>query len=247
MKLQHIITQLSTDEFSQLSIGGQDRGVINEQNYTQVVNHINLGLTALYRRFNLKEGRLQVILQPNQATYRLHSDFAVNNALSREPVRYLQDEAAAPFKDDILKIEQVRTEFGVEMELNTGTPVSVHTPSLISLTAPDIVVHQTSQTPYWLRVERLNVVYRANHPMLQLKAGFIDANRTELELPMSHVEALLYFVASRVNNPIGMSNEFHAGNNYAAKYEAVCRELEAQNLEVDFEQHNYKAQQKGFV
>ncbi len=66
-------------------------------------------------------------------------------------------------------------------------------------------------------------------------------------MPYSHLEPLLYYVASRINNPIGMANEFHAGNSYAAKYEKSCQELEMVNLRVDQGSQNTKLRQKGFV
>jgi hypothetical protein len=49
---------------------------------------------------------------------------------------------------------------------------------------------------------------------------------TEVNLPVTHLEPLLYFVASRIMNPVGASGEFHEGNNYAAKYEQACQQLE---------------------
>lgn len=247
MKLQQIISQLSTDEFSQLSIGGQDRGVINEQNYPQVVGHINLALTALYRRFHLKEGMIILNLQPSHLSYQLHSDFAMTNTRSRETLKYIDDRQAA-FKDDVLKIIDVKTELGYDLPLNDrNNPVSCFTPTMVSLAVPSVIVHPTNETPEWLRTSSLKIAYRANHPTLKVGLGLFDPERINIELPMSHMEALLYFVASRVNNPIGMNNEFHAGNNYAAKYESVCRELEGLGLEQDQGGYNVRAKQKGFV
>jgi hypothetical protein len=57
----------------------------------------------------------------------------------------------------------------------------------------------------------------------------------------------LYFVASRVHNPIGMTNEFHAGNSYAAKYEQACMLLDMKNLQVDQGSENTKLRDRGFV
>ena len=68
-----------------------------------------------------------------------------------------------------------------------------------------------------------------------------------MELPDAYLEALLYFVASRINNPIGMTNEFHAGNSYAAKYEQECARLEMLNLEVDQGYQNTRLRAGGWV
>lgn len=63
MKLIEIFNQLTFGELAQLSMGGMDAGEINDKNYDAVLSHINLGLTALHKRFPLKEGRLVVALQ----------------------------------------------------------------------------------------------------------------------------------------------------------------------------------------
>jgi hypothetical protein len=47
------------------------------------------------------------------------------------------------------------------------------------------------------------------------------------------MQALMYFVASRAHNPAGMSNEFHAGNTWYAKYEGECMRLKLENYEID--------------
>jgi len=50
-----------------------------------------------------------------------------------------------------------------------------------------------------------------------------------------------------VHNPIGMTNEFHAGNTYYSKYLAACQELENQNLQTDRTGGNTRAQRNGWV
>lgn len=58
---------------------------------------------------------------------------------------------------------------------------------------------------------------------------------------------LLYYVASRVHNSIGMTGEFNAGNNYSAKYEMSCQQLEQMNLRVDQDSQNSKLQRGSWV
>lgn len=248
MKLNEIFEQLMAGEFSQLSLGGQEQGVINEANYDKVVAHINLGLASLYRRFHLKEGRITLALQPNILTYPLKSDYAVANRRSHQPLRYIMDTQLAPFKDDITKVTKVLTGRELELPLNdVADELSCFTPTMTTLVVPKAVVDQGADTPSWLRTDTLTVVYRAAHPAITVGMGLFDPNRVEVELPPSHLEALLWFVASRVNNPVGMGNEFNAGNTYAAKYERACQELEALGLDQDQIAHNTRAQQKGFV
>lgn len=237
MRLQDIFDQLSSGEFSQLSIGGAAQGVIDETNYAKVLGHINLGLVALYRRFNLKEGRLVLRLQADQTTYKLNSAYAVNARRSVEPVRYIIDTVDEPFSDDIIKVEKVLDEQDVSLPLNdAGDPLSVTTPSTKTLFVPEDI-----------DLQDLTVVYRAMHPKITVGLGYFDPTRVEVQLPDTHLAALLYYVASRVNNPIGMVNEFHAGNTYAAKYEAECAELEGKGLQVDLTPTNTRAQRNGWA
>ena len=223
MKLQEIFDQLTYGELSQLSIGGGEAGVINETNYPRVLAHINLGLTALYKRFNLKEKRIVIALQPDVDTYQLNVD-------------------------DILKIEKVITDSEFELGLNQDSDAySCFTPTLTTLRLPKVLMYQGGDLPDEYITAGLTVVYRANHPKLVIRFGMLRPEATNVELPSSHLQALLYFVASRAHNPIGMTNEFNAGNNWNAKYEAACQELEFQGLQVERGVNNFKLHWNGWV
>lgn len=247
MKLIEVFNQLSSGELSQVNIGGAEQGEISEDSYKQLVGHINLGLAALYTRFNLKENRLQLILQPDQTTYLMHSRFAVNGRRTNEPVRYIKDTSVMRFMDDVHKIERVLTDAGYELGLNDGKdPYSCFTTSALVLRVPTVMVSSSATPPSDLITDELTVVYRAAHTLLDVDAGGFDPFKTEVELPYSHLQALLWYVASRVNNPIGMTNEFHSGNSYAAKYEQECMRLENEGLEIDASSQFNKFAVKGF-
>lgn len=238
MKLSEVFSQLAYGELSQLNLVDQTTGEIAVGKYTQLVSHVNLGLTALYKRFPLKESRLLVTLQAGRVTYPLSTE---------EDVSLGVEAGAEDFEDDILKIERVYTDKGKEMGLNDASdPYSCFTSSATTLRVPVSVASKTAGIPAEMVTDTLLVVYRAKHPILVKKASFNPAS-IQLELPYSHLEPLLFYVASRVNNPIGMTNEFHAGNSYAAKYEKSCQELEMVNLRVDQGSQNEKLRQKGFV
>ena len=248
MNLQEVFDQLSAGEFSQLSLGGAGVGVINETNYQGLLGHINLGLTALFKKFPLKEGRLSIALQPGQALYKLNSAFAVANTGSTELVKYILDTVDDPFQDDVLKIEKVLTEAEAEFPLNDGSDVySMFTPSALQLRVPQELVTDGADLPEEMETDILTVVYRANHPKILLSEVQFDPSQVELWLPESHLEPLLYYVASRVNNPVGMANEFHAGNSYYAKYVAACQALMEEGLQVDQGSTNYRLISNGWA
>jgi hypothetical protein len=217
MKLQEIFDQLATGEFSQLSIGGAAAGVIDATNWKSVVNHLNLGLTSLYSRFSLKEEQMALPLLEGVEGY-----------------------ALAPAGDDLLKVMAVKTLSGCDLPLNDASDeTSVMTPSQKKLRVPLDTMTRTKSNS-------LVVTYRAGLPRIVVDVGF-DPATVEVELPVTHLLPLLYFVASRVNNPIGMSNEFHAGNSYWAKYEKACMDLEDAGLEVDQGSQNTRLYRGGWV
>lgn len=200
MKLSEIFKQLSLGELSQLAIGNDGIGEIKEEDYEKVIAHINLGLTALYTRFNLKEGEEVIPLVEGTYVYTLTSQ-------------------------DSLKVERVYDAAGKEWALNdegNSNACRALSPTVLRI-PPELL--KTS--------EFVRVGYRANHPLIVTDYGYIDPTTTEVELPFPYLQALLYFVASRCHNPVGMANEFHAGNSYSAKYEAECIRLELENLEID--------------
>jgi hypothetical protein len=247
MKLQEIFDQLSTGEFSQLRVGGQDMGVINETNYPTVLPHINLALIDIFKRFHLKEGQIKLEVQPNLVSYTLNSIYGESSRRSKEPIRYIKD-IGTPFMDDIIKIERVFTDAGVVVPLNDWADnYSCHTPSVRTLTIPREIAVPAADTPDWLRTKNLRIVYRASHPLISIPIGLFDPARVEIDMPYSHLMALLYFIASRIHNPIGMTNEFHAGNSYYAKYLQACQDLENQGLQIEKGTSGGRVQRNGWA
>jgi hypothetical protein len=248
MKLQEVFDQLAYGELSQISIGGQETGIINPKNQSRLIAHVNLGLTALYKRFPLKESSLVLDLVPDLEEYSLKRRYSISAEDSEEPVRYIQDTANSPFQEDILKIERVYAESGYEFSLNNlDDPYGLRTPVANVLQVPLDIVNQSLELDEELQTPTLKVVYRANHPLYTTELGEIEAEETELELPYTHLEPLLLFVASRVHTPIGLQGEGTGANVYMQKYEMACQELERLNLRVDQGSQRSRLIQRGFV
>ena len=248
MKLSEIFTQLTVGELSQLSIGSSVDGKIPETSYPKLIPHVNLALTALYKRFPLKEGVVMVNLQSNMTNYPLNVNYAVSNRRSRETTRFIMDSTAEPFIEDVLKIERVYTDSGKELGLNDeSNPYSLFTPTATTLRVPASIVAGDISLPDGVKTTHLKVVYRANHPQIVMGLAGFEPERVEIELPYSHLEPLLFYIASRMHNPIGMTTEFNMGNNFAAKYENSCLELEMKNLRIDQGSQNTRLERNGWV
>lgn len=231
MTLQEIFDQLSGGELIKLNIGGDEAGEIQPANYQKVINHINLALENLHQRFNLREGRAVLTLEEGKTVYDI-SGKATDSLIV--------DELGTEFNKDVLKLEEVLQEDGLPYSLNErNNPFSMYTlkPS---------VLHLPQQWKDGVVPTSLTLVYRANHPPLVLPAGETPDN-VWVDLPRSHLWALLLFVASRVHTPVGMTNEFHAGNSYYAKYEAECQGLEANGLQIDLGHQNTRLRDNGWV
>lgn len=235
MKLKEIFDQLTYGELSQISIGGGEQGVISEANYPRILAHINLGLTELYKRFLIKQENLTIQLVQDVHTYPLNSKFSEANTRSQATPKFIKD-IGKPFKDNINKIEAVYTDAGTELPLNdTSDETSVTTPSISVLFVP---AHPET--------DFLKVSYRAAHIPITQPVGYFDPSVVEVDLPNSYLSPLLLFVASRVHTPTGMTGEFNAGNNYAAKYEQACALLETTNIRVDSFAQTSKLRAKGW-
>jgi len=241
MKLAEIFDQLSYGELAQISIGGGNTGGINESNWVRVLASINLGLAELHSRFLIKEGAVAIELQPGLSTYVIDKKFAVSNYDSDSSVKYILDTDAAPYDNDLLRIERVYDANGCELELNMMEDVrAVDYTGCVTTSMNTLIIPATVVGP-------VTVMYRATHPLLVKELGYYDVKEVEVALPITYLNALLMFVASRIMNPIGMSQEFHDGNNYSMKYELACAQLLERNYRVDQSEKNHRAVRNGWV
>lgn len=240
MTLQEIFDQLTYGELSQLSIGGGEAGAITPANYGKIVAHVNLGLTALYKRFPLKENQVTIGLSKGVLVYSLDSNGDVNFVKGGED--------GEDFSDDILKIERVVTSLDADLPLNDGAnPLSCFTPNATVLRVPALIVDKSPTLADEYKTDTLKIVYRANHPRI-IKTTVFNPNSVVVELPPSHLEPLLLYVASRVHTPMGAGQfEGLAGNNYYTKYEASCQAIEISNLKVDQDSQSTRLRDNGWV
>ena len=247
MKLSEIFSQLTTGELSMLNIGGAEQGVIQESNHQAVLNHINLGLSYLFHRFPLKQGRLKLVLFPDMVSYKLSSRYATSNTDSGEVIKFI-DDLGSPFMDDLSKVLAVFSEQGCELPLNDNKDrYSCFTPSTHVLTVPMAVTNQYQDLPEYYKTTSLDIVYRAAHPKLVTDYGYLDPEEVEVDLPYPYLEPLLYFVASRCYHPMSMSSEINQGSSYAMKLEQACQRLELANLAVDQGASNDRLMRGGWV
>lgn len=235
MKLSDIFDQLAYGELSQLALGNAEGAGILEKDYPMLISHINMGLLELHKRFDLR--REEVVIQQYEhiQTYLIDKKYAVTSN-STEPYKYIEDSVHMPYTGNALKIERVFSEDGREFILNDDSNWdSLHTPTYLSL-----------QIPLPEPTATLLVECRANLPKIPLRG--VDPLEYEIDLPITHLEALLNYVASRVFAPlVDMSTGFSDGDKYFLKFETSCNKLTELALSNTLNNHNSKYERNDWV
>lgn len=206
--------------------------------YAQLVAVLNSGLNQLYIEFFLRSEEHYILCREQTTTYKLHSDYAQTNTASAIPIedRYIQDTAAFPFQDNVLKIEEVYDEDGVKLPLNDEThELSVFTPA-----------YNTIQVPYPEDNMTISVQFRATHPrIVYTDVDTFDPSTIELELPNSLKDALMFFMASKLLRPLG-GEKVVESDNYFQLYKDAVRVIKEEGLEVQAETLGSKFEDRGW-
>lgn len=268
MNFHDICTDLTDVEFSQLNIGFNADGRLDDKHYDKLLGAMNLGLTELHKRFSLKMNHIELVFLANRYRYHLHSDHKYSDEalvvgdfrldvglgtlltdLTPNPdPEYIRDQPYAEFKNDILLITRIVTPRDVDLPLNDiGNPWSFITPKSDVIEAPRRIVDQAPGIPDWLKMDRVYVHYRQNHERFARGAGEYDGNRLHVDLPETHRRALLLFMAARIFQPVGIGQEFNSSNYYHQQFLLECQTLTEDGLYIQQDDQGSKFAGRGFV
>jgi len=219
MKLSELFELLQYGELATLPISGGIDSVkgIRVQDYPALVSHINLALTDLFTKFNLKEREVAVQQYESITQYQLDSKYAITNTESIEPVKYILDSEFNPFTDDILRVNSIFDEAGCELPINDE-----HQTSSLFLNG-----YKTLQVPFPADDNTIFVMYRANHIKLDSALPDLEA---DIDIPAYCVEAILSYVASRVHSQNTSQEAQINAVNLMAKYNMLCDQIELRNV-----------------
>lgn len=222
MKLSDIFDQLSAGPLSQLSM--VEDGEITSEHVNKIIHQVNAGLTDLHRRFFLRQETHELDVVSTQLRY--------------------------PLKDlGIIEILDVSDKDGHLLLLNphdirkpmneVKPPHRVFTP-VYNILRFDPVPDGT----YLIR-------YQARHPIIEKVEDFasFDASLVDVELPLEYLNALVFYIASKVITPIvgQLDGNPQEGVMYTQLYEAECQQLTANGLDVSDSFQESQFHQKGFV
>jgi len=251
MLLSDIFQQLQQGELSNLSMGNRDERGIRPCDYNKILPHINLGLTELYKRFNLKNNEVVVQQYDHIQTYHLDSRYAQTSIPNPITIPlggleiskyYIMDSIYQPFTDDVLRIEAIHNELGEELYINQDRSYYKGSDKYWSVNTP---AYNTIQVPYPENENQMIVTYRACHVPIVMDESS-NLSRIHVPISQSYLEPLLMYVASRVYTNLG-TNEGNEGNNYTAKYEASMQRITELNLKNNEDTFNIKLAENGWV
>jgi len=228
IQLKQVIDLLAEGELSNIKYVNIDTGALVLERVPSLIRAINLGVLDLHKRFLLKEGMLKIQLEEGRRLYPLRPAYQVGQKPKPGVTQFIT-EGNKLGRQSILKIEKIIGDNGVEYFLNdTWQPLNITTPEFDVLEISDeFYCHSSSKT--------LEVRYRRAPTPMKICVDNLDSwGCIDIDLPYTHLQALLYFVASRCQTPIGfMENTAQEGFNFSQKYEAECANLDAQNLRID--------------
>ena len=115
-----------------------------------------------------------------------------------------------------------------------------------TLVVPETIAKRDPMLPPELQSKFLTVDMKLNHPKIEWYEG-ADPESFELQLPEPYLSALLFFIASRIHTPIGMTNEGNLTNIWYSKYLSECQLLEGKGIQVDYGMINNRLIRNGWV
>lgn len=232
MLLQTVLDHLKTGEFFLENLGGNDDDGVTSNNTEQLINYINLGLIDLYKHFNLSVKELHLKQYAQIQKYKIHSSKAISNT-SNTDLKYIIDTVDDPFTDDILLITTVFDEKGCELPLNDSSKTnSVFTPKYNVLQIPCPEDENTNV-----------IIYRASPQLLKVTCDF----NQEVDIPITFLEPLLLFVASRYKAARPSQESLIESNNYMQKYISSINLIKSEGLFNSFKNTSTKLTDRGFV
>lgn len=229
VSLNEIFTMLATGEFSNISLQRDDSGQIDESEYESVINHLNLGLTEIYKRFNFLNYEILLHVDPSVETYYLHPERVVPLA-QISTTNYLQRPDDWDGYINIVEVKDVFDSDGEPYTLNNR----LKTPAILQL-APDRLKITGVET-----AEIMSVLYQAFPAKIVLDDD-LDITDTYISLPETAIEALLYYIAMRVYKPIGKNDstaQADKSQSYQAQFELSCTRIEQFGLDIDEDEND---------
>lgn len=219
MLVKELFSRLATGPLSNTAATDDTIETVTEPYYGKIINYTNTGLMKLFSRFVQNEKTILIEQKAHITTYHLDSKYSLLKNIAPHP--YIIDFEADPFEDDAIKIIKVSDYLGKHMTLNDPSdPYSLFTPKPLVLQVPN-PIHGVA----------LSVVYQARHPEIKYCSSepqvLLD---TVIDIPFFMEEPLMNYIASEYYSHMNGEGNSGKGQEYFAKYEGECAEIESKDL-----------------
>ncbi len=216
MNITDLFKNLSYGELSNLKIGMEGAGDIEETKKPKIVHYANNALMRLYSKFLLKEADLIIEQAAHIMYYKL--DSAYNYTAEDPPAlqrQYIRDHPDRPYRDDAIKILRVVDIHGSTLPLNDhDRSDSVFTPQ------PTVL-----QVPYPIEMEPLGILYQARHVPL-----VYTAPDTRIDVPPSLEKALTSYIAYETFSHMNGPEHAAKAKEHLTIFNEICGEVSEKDL-----------------
>ena len=241
MVLQDLFDTLATGEFAHLSLANSVTGSIKEESYPRIVTALNRSLTEVYKRFLLKEKKVNIVQQEGLSRYYLRSKYlGFSGATSSEA--YLLDHEEEIFNNDVIRIMAITDNAGIPVKVNP--PYTCNEETFFRTKQFDTLDLVTEKTGQIFTIE-----YQASYPKITIDEEF-DPDTYQLYYPPFIEDALINLIASiliKGKTTKASEGEGYASNSFMAKYELSCLRILELGLTEEFYTEDVRFNRRGFV
>ncbi len=236
--IKEIFNLLAEGEFSHMNLKQRHTGGLAEEEYPKVIGHLNLGLIELYKQFNFLQDELTLHICPQTKIYYMRSDrFGLVQNMCKHT--YIEEDPDNSFDNNILEITNIYNSIGDDLPLNDRR----------ATLAIETINYDTLRIAPILACEVLSVRYKASYPKIFIDEEF-DAEAYELYIPDVILEALLFYIASRVYKGMGSNDSSQNADKsmtYMQKYELACQKIDTFGLDTQINDARTNFDESGFV
>ena len=217
MKLGELFSQLSYNELSSLSIGGEGSGTVNPAAHGRLISLTNDALKDIFTRLPLYERECIVKTLDWKNLYYLRPEHAMLDS-TPNVLKYIIDTPVNKFTGDLVKILAVRNEIGEELPMNDADQwASVFTPQY------DCVQFNH---PGFSQI--FDVTYQALHPKLATSGE--DLLNQDLLIPTSVENLLRVKVAYCIFAGMSGQEQSIKAQALEMQYERLYNQIDERNL-----------------
>lgn len=251
--LREVFADLSYGHLSNLVIGSEGNGLIDDKHHGRIISLLNQGLDDLHGRFLLRERSLLLRAITGKTSYLLRREHAFTHPGDGGGINaWIVDSQDQPFTGDVLKVLNVTDEIGAPVTVNTTK--SVRAPGVFQVSVekegPGLftVDAETVEIPQPKTGDFYHVNYQARHPKLVNVDGDVEVLAQTITLPSVTYAALSAYVASQIFSGLGGPENSQKGLELMGLFEAACQQFVFNGTVKTSNSHDHsKLEERGFV